>query len=662
MKISHLLLILLPVFYGNLFGQGIAIHVSPQGDDRHEGSRERPVATLERARYLARETRQQQESTDTVSIILHEGVYRLTRGIVLTEEDAGTPEAPLVIRSHQEEKVTISGAIPVVHYKPLSKNHPLYRKDPVTGSRIVQINLRKAGLKQFNPLRLSGFNGQEAPKNYSLHELYFEGKPMLLSRWPNKGFTEFADLLTDSAGTIIKMGILYHDPAISAWQDEPNLLLHGYWKYLWAEAYEQVASIDTTSRVIWLTPPYNHYGFLPNHPFAAYNVITGIDQPGEWAYDYLKGMIYFYPPDTISGASLELSVCEDPLLIMNNTAWVTFRDLDFEMGASECVQISGSSHINFDHCRIHGFARAGMVMAGGNSNEIASCEIFDTGRGAIRVSGGNRETLEESGYHIVNCHLHHLSRIDRTYTPGIWVDGTGTWIEHCLIHDVPSSAMRINGNNHLVEYNEMHHVVTESDDQGAIDMWGDPTFRGNVYRYNYIHDVGPYDRDEVNADCGRAGIRFDDAISGNLVYANVFRNCSGGLFGAIQIHGGKENLIVNNLIYQCSAGISFTPWDKERWMAVTKSTRDFFEQHRERYIARYPGLTRIDHNLNVNTVAQNIFLRCKETTMRMPDTVIFQNNIITDEADGILGTDNITAGSRQVDFRPIPVGKIGLLQ
>ncbi len=48
----------------------------------------------------------------------------------------------------------------------------------------------------------------------------------------------------------------------------------------------------------------------------------------------------------------------------------------------------------------------------------------------------------------------------------------------------------------------MFHVVTESDDQGAIDMWGDPTYRGNIFRYNYIHDVGPDADDKINSHCG----------------------------------------------------------------------------------------------------------------------------------------------------------------
>ena len=447
------------------------------------------------------------------------------------------------------------------------------------------------------------------------------------------------------------------------------MLLHGYWKYLWADAYEQVSHIDVASRVIWLTPPYNHYNFLKDHPFAAFNVIAEIDRPGEWAYDYRERKIYFYPPDDPAGGLEELSVCEDPLFVLHNTAWIAFEDISFEMGANAGLQISNSSFISINNCEIHGFAREGVVMNEGDHNAISSCNIYDLGRGAVKVSGGQRETLEKSEFLIDNCHIHHLSRIDRTYTPGIWVDGVGTKITHCKIHDVPSSAMRINGNDHTIEYNEMYHVVTESDDQGAIDMWGDPTYRGNVFRYNYIHDVGPPAVDEINAHCGRAGIRFDDAISGNLIEANVFVNCSGGLFGAIQIHGGKENMIRNNLFYQCSAGISFTPWKYEKWMMITERSLDFLERNRDLYIARYPELVRLNEDLNKNTVIQNIFLECEKTTLRQPEVILFNHNIEIDKYPGpdIPENDNYSMQSisedlKKIRFEPIPFEKIGLMK
>lgn len=666
-KSIQLALLFLLMFCVNLHGQKSSIHISPFGNDQYNGTEKKPVTSIERVIQLVKEIKMKQVYQDTIRVIFHEGVYRLNKGILLNADVSGTKNSPVIYQNNKEDKVIISGAVLIKDYCKLSSNNFLYKKAPKIGGKIIEIDLTKIGLSEFNKIRLSGFSGQKNPEPYTLRELYFNGKPMPLSRWPNDGYSTFTHTVKDSSKMMGKIGIVYEDTDISSWDTEPNILLHGYWKYLWADAYEHVSEIDTTQKIIWLTPPYNHYYFSKDNPFAAYNVISEIDQPGEWAYDYQKKKIFFYPPEDITNASLELSICETPLLQIINTAWITIKGIHFQLGAEKGISINNSSHINILNCEINGFAGEGIKMSNGHNNTISSCHIYDMGRGAIRISGGNRESLEKANIIIDNCHIHNLSRIDHTYTPGIWIDGVGTTIKHCKIHDIPSSAMRINGNDHIIEYNEMFNVVTESDDQGAIDMWGDPTYRGNVFRYNYIYDVGPYTRDKINAHCGRAGMRFDDAISGCLVYSNIFKNCSGGLFGAIQIHGGNNNLIWNNLFYQCSSGISFTTWSQDRWKKYTEKSLKFFEKNRFLYITHYPELIRITKDLNKNSVIQNIFIECTQTAIRMPDTTTFKQNLELDISTEIPNLEkgdynlkNIHETINKIKFEPIPFEKIGL--
>ena len=66
------------------------------------------------------------------------------------------------------------------------------------------------------------------------------------------------------------------------------------------------------------------------------------------------------------------------------------------------------------------------------------------------------------------------------------MNGVGNRIVHNVLHDVLSSAIRLNGNDHLVELNDVHDVVTESDDQGGCDMYGNATYRGNVFRLELV--------------------------------------------------------------------------------------------------------------------------------------------------------------------------------
>ncbi len=646
--------------------QESSIHISPLGNDNNKGTSNKPVASIERANQLVKE-KIKQGGQDTIRVIFHEGTYRLNKGIVLDTEVSGTEEAPVVYQNKKGEKVIISGAIPITDYTTLSNIHFLYHKNPEIGNKIIEIDLSKTSLSTFNKIKLAGFDGSEKSGSYTLRELYFNGTSMPLSRWPNEGYVNYIRAVTDSLEAIAKTGIVYNDKHISGWKQEPNILLHGYWTKLWDDAYEHVAEIDTTNQIIWLTPPYNQYYFSKNKPFAAHNVISEIDEPGEWAYDDQKKKIYFYPPEDITNANLELSVCETPLLEIKDASWITVKGIHFQNGAGNGMVIKNSSHVNILDCEINGFARDGILMNDGQNNTITSCHIYDMGRGGIKVSGGNRETFEKADFIIDNCHIHDLSRIDRTYTPGVVLSGVGSTLKHCKFHDIPSSAIRVGGNDHIIEYNEMFQVVTESDDQGAIDMYGDPTYRGNVFRYNYFHDVGPISGDKIDAFCGRAGLRFDDAISGNFVYSNIFKNCSGGTFGAIQMHGGSNNIIWNNLIYQCNAGVSFTTMNDERWNRVTKRHIEFFEKNRFAYITRYPELVELSKEMKKNAVIQNILIECNHTTLRMPPSIQLEKNLKIDQAqkfpnleDNAYSLENINNGFDTIKFEPIPFEKIGL--
>ena len=96
-------------------------------------------------------------------------------------------------------------------------------------------------------------------------------------------------------------------------------------------------------------------------------------------------------------------------------------------------------------------------------------------------------------------------------------------------------------------------------------MFYDPGYRGNVFRYNFWHHIGS------GLSCGQAGIRLDDIICGVLIYGNVFYRCSHGGFGGVQMNGGRDNIVDNNLFVDCKYAVSFSPWPRERWQRPCKA-------------------------------------------------------------------------------------------
>jgi hypothetical protein len=277
--------------------------------------------------------------------------------------------------------------------------------------------------------------------------------------------------------------------------------------------------------------------------------------------------------------------------------------------------------------------------------------------------------LKPGGHLVENNHIHHISRIDYTYTPAVWMSGVGNRIAHNLMHDINSSAIRLNGNDHIVEFNEVHNVVLDSDDQGGADMWGDATFRGNIFRYNYWHHIGNWDGRKEELSTGQAGIRLDDAICGVRIHGNIFHRCSSGRhgFGGVQIHGGKENLIDNNIFADCRHAVSFSPWSETHWRNYVKDPLQSDAIDAELYLERYPALAKLHENLNCNTVTRNLVWKCGSFLHRSPAATIAEHNLISADdgllpnaAQGDFTLTAIPAELRQHGFEAIPFERIGL--
>ena len=53
-------------------------------------------------------------------------------------------------------------------------------------------------------------------------------------------------------------------------------------------------------------------------------------------------------------------------------------------------------------------------------------------------------------------------------------------VAHNLIHDLPHAAVVYTGNDHTIEFNEVHNVALDSGDAGAFYTWNDWTSRGHA--------------------------------------------------------------------------------------------------------------------------------------------------------------------------------------
>ncbi|MCX6376897.1 MAG: hypothetical protein NTU88_12850, partial [Armatimonadetes bacterium] len=80
----------------------VEFYVAVNGSDRNPGTKEKPFATLERARDAVRALKSR---SGGVTVQLRGGVYCRTQTFELTAEDSGSKGSPIVYRAFPGEEV-----------------------------------------------------------------------------------------------------------------------------------------------------------------------------------------------------------------------------------------------------------------------------------------------------------------------------------------------------------------------------------------------------------------------------------------------------------------------------------------------------------------------------------------------------------------------------
>ncbi len=551
------------------------IYVSPNGDDTGDGSKRAPLATIAEAQQEIRELRTQGRLTKGgVVVEIRGGRYHLATPVELTAEDSGTATSPIVYRDCPGEEVTICGSRSIKAWQPVTDPAVLERLEPAARGKVYQADLKSLGVTEYGDLlhdaewevqwrhhkddnqgeatqgdavAAQRFVKRTGERIESRLELFCNGKPMQISRWPNEGFTHIDKALGETKFDVRGLpgrreGIFSCvDDRPSLWTNEMGAMVRGYWFRDWVVQTQKIESIDPERRIIKLAEPYHTYGgYRDGMWFFGFNMLCEIDMPGEWYLDRETGVLYFWPPTPLEGARVEVSVA-DGLFRMTNTAHVTLRGLNLEAARGTAVRIIDSENCRVVGCSIRNVTNYAVTIVDGKNCAVVGCDITGTGGGGVFMAGGDRQKLVPAGHTVENCHIHHFARWDRTYRPGILMTGVGLRASHNLIHHAPHSAIVYGGPLHRFDYNEIHNVCQESHDCGAIYGGRSWCMRGDVFEYNYLHHLCGKDGGACN------GIYLDDANSGATVRGNVFHQ----VWRPVFIGGGRDTLVENNLFIDC---------------------------------------------------------------------------------------------------------------
>ena len=572
----------------------VTFYVATDGDDAWSGTLEAPNAAKNdgpfaapaRARDAIRQLKKENRlPKDGVGVVVRGGTYSIEQPLEFTIGDSGTKDAPISYRAAPGKSVRLLGGKVVTNWKPVTDADLLGKLDESARGQVKQADLRTLGITDFGSPSGGGV------------ELFFNGEPMTVSRWPNEGFVPIVNVLGETERDVrgtkgCAEGIFeYEGERPKRWVAERDAWVHGYWFWDWAEQRHKIKSIDTEKRSIEIQPPYHGYGYRKGQWFYAFNLLSEIDRPGEWYVDRENGVLYFWPPSPVEEGEAIVSVLPT-MVTLKDVSHFALRGFTIEAVRGAAITMSGGAENRIVACTIRNVGGWAVTVSGGRGHGVVGCDMYQMGGGGISLSGGNRTTLTPAGHFAENNHIHHYARVKRVYQPGITLQGVGNRAAHNLIHNAPHMGMGFGGNDHLIEFNEMHSVCYESNDAGAIYTGRNWTMRGTIIRHNYLHHINGF------RGRGCVGVYLDDMFCGTEISGNLFYRVTRAAF----IGGGRDCIVKNNLFVDCNPSLHIDAralgWahgHSDMWIKEgrEKGTLSGIRYKEPPYSERYPELVNI---------------------------------------------------------------------
>ncbi|MGO8741130.1 MAG: right-handed parallel beta-helix repeat-containing protein, partial [Limisphaerales bacterium] len=266
--------------------------VSPAGDDANPGTLEKPFATLQRAQRAAREKHG--------NVCLRAGTYYLPATLVLTAEDSGTKDAPMVFENYEDEQPVISG-----------------------GVRLENLDWQSY---------TNGIFQAKVPADLQTEEFFVNGGRQILARYPNfDPQVQYFDGFAADANS---------PERAARWSDPTGGYYHAMHPALWGDFTWRILGKETNGEVRLEGGWQNNRGAAAHRQIRfVENIFEELDAPGEWFLNSKTHTLYFYPP---AGLDLKKAVVEATRLRTlvefrgdeeHPVKWIALRGLVFRQSA-----------------------------------------------------------------------------------------------------------------------------------------------------------------------------------------------------------------------------------------------------------------------------------------------------------------------------------------
>ena len=638
-------------------------YVAPDGSDSNPGTAAQPFATMQQARDAVREARGTNTKRE-YTVVIAPGIYQIDATLELDERDSN------ITFKGKEAQYTGGIFIEQDQMHLVTDQETLSRlptgRDP--GIQLYEIRLSDIGQMEFPVLNSRGMAG--VGRQAAWPELFLDGKPLPIASWPNgigyKGGFKPSEIIdaglnirndpqNNSDNTLKgqawmeyaqsrKIVFRFDDPHTDRWQKalhthHADLWFGGHWRWDWVDDLIQVDAIS--DREITMRRSH-HYGMRMDYTnLKIFNLVEEMDIQGEYVLEPANHRLLVLLSDEQASQPLTLSWFGESAVHISGTNNIRFTGISFtDLRSTEVVKIENASHVEFSNCRFERNGGDGL-LADGMHLVVEDCLFSYMGAGGVIMTGGDRNTLTPGHNRVSYCEFAHFGRLKRTYAHGVQVTGVGNVVEHCLLHGAPHAAINFGGNEHHIRYNEIHTVLTETGDCGAIYGGRDWTSFGTEIYGNWIHGLGG------SADRWANAVYLDDCLSGITVRDNFIDEVALGML----IGGGRYNEITNNILSNCIHAMHLdsrgTGWMKpphEGFRTLERRLKAL-PVDQEPWLSRYPMLKETPDNdpgKPVGTaITNNAFVNCKKSwlTLETSDVATVSPNW-EDFAPGTLTIDN----------------------
>ena len=560
MKSCRLLFLLMFVAQG---GTAAELYVDPAGADGNPGTLGQPLATLHRARDVARTIRDQ-----SVDIYLRGGTHYLGDTLKLESIDSGTEQRPVKWQPYPGESPVLSGGSQLqLSWKPFD-------------GQILQVAV---------------------PPDFNTDQLFVNGQRLPMARYPN--FDSTAQYFNGVAADCIS------PTRAGRWGDPTGGFFHAMHNSHWGDMHYRITGSDSEGGIRYEGGWQNNRKSMPHaeHRFVE-NIFEELDAPGEWFHDSKLHRLYLFPPLGVDMRKAHVEAVQLEQLIvfrgdqktpvhhitlhgltLTHTARTFMKNRepllrsDWTTWRGGAVMFDGAEDCDVVGCTIQQVGSNGIFVNGYNRRiKISQTQVREAGASSISFVG-NPQALRSPlyNYHqknklhqmdrkagpktddyprdctVVDCLLTRNGRFEKQTAGVNLCMAAGITVQHCSIYDVPRAGINICDGafgGHLIEYCDVFDTVKETGDHGSFNSWGRDRFWHpqreetekwlaqfpEMYRWDAV-ETTVLRNNRWRCDRGW-DIDLDDGSSNYHIYNNL---C---LSGGIKLREGYERIVENNVL------------------------------------------------------------------------------------------------------------------